>query len=292
MIAKIIEGTSFKGCVNYVLKDKSEIIDANGLCITSAQTIARDFNLQRQLNPDLNKAVGHIVLAWHEKDAKRIDSSIMATVARQYLDKMGIKATQYVAVRHYDRNHPHLHIIYNRVGFDGKSIANNNLRFKSVKLCKELNAKYRFHQSTGKDNVNVGRLKGAEKVKHQMFYAIKTGIETCKDWKHLEEFLKYKGISIQFKYKGDSDEVQGVSFQKNGYKFKGSEIDRLLSFKEIDQIFNPQVLISSESEQKNTGAPCVEPEQNQSKGIDFVLDISHDQDDEYSKKKKQKLKAK
>ena len=39
---------------------------------------------------------------------------------------------------------------------------------------------------------------------------------------------------MRFKYKGKSDEVQGVVFTMNGYSFSGSKIDRRFSFSKID----------------------------------------------------------
>ena len=41
-------------------------------------------------------------------------------------------------------------------------------------------------------------------------------------------------MEIQFKYKGKSDEVQGVVFIMNGYSFSGSKIDRQFSYSKID----------------------------------------------------------
>lgn len=41
---------------------------------------------------------------------------------------------------------------------------------------------------------------------------------------------------MRFKYKGKSDEVQGVIFSKNGYSFSGSKIDRRFSYSKIDDV--------------------------------------------------------
>ena len=43
---------------------------------------------------------------------------------------------------------------------------------------------------------------------------------------------------MRFKYKGNSDEVQGVVFSKNGYSFSGSKIDRRFSYSKIDAALN------------------------------------------------------
>ena len=50
--------------------------------------------------------------------------------------------------------------------------------------------------------------------------------------------LKKQGIDMRFKYKGGSDEVQGVVFSQNGYPFSGSKIDRRFSYSKIDAALN------------------------------------------------------
>lgn len=290
MVAKIIEGKHFGGCVGYVLKDRSEIIHGEGLRTTSARTITQDFNLQRKLNPRLGKAVGHIVLSWSEHDKAKLTNRLMAEVTLEYLKSLGIANTQCLMVRHHDRKHDHIHIVYNRVDNQGKTIANSNLRFRSVKLCKQLNSKYGFYQASGKERVNRGRLKGADKAKYEIHDALKAALRTCRDWGQLESYLKYKGVAIQFKKKGDSGEVQGVSFSKSGYTFKGSEVDRSLSYGKIDRLFGGQeVQQSTETDTNLTN--------HQTVGISamglamdamvslFDIGIAHDQDDEAIKRK-------
>src|SRR5690606_31716687 len=154
MIAKIIEGRSFGECVGYALKKDNEIIHAVGLRTDSEKTIVQDFNFQRMLNPKLGQAVGHIILSWNTEDKNKLNNDIMVSSAKRYLSKMGIRDTQCLMVRHFDRQHDHIHIIYNRVNDQGKTISNSNGRYKSFKTCKELNAMYGFKQSEGKQNVN------------------------------------------------------------------------------------------------------------------------------------------
>lgn len=290
MVAKIIEGKHFGGCVGYVLKDGSEIIRADGLRTTSAKTITQDFNLQRKLNPRLGKAVGHIVLSWSEHDKGKLTNRLMADVALKYLKSLGIDDTQCLMVRHHDRKHDHIHVVYNRVDNQGKTIANSNLRFKSVKLCKQLNSEYRFYQASGKEKVNRGRLKGADKAKYEIHDALKTALQTCGDWRQLENYLKYKGVTIQYKKKANSDDVQGVSFSKSGYTFKGSEVDRSLSYGKIDRLFNGQEMQQStetDTNLTNHQAMGILPMGLAMDAMASLMDIgiAHDQDDEAIKRK-------
>ena len=107
MIGKPITGRSFGGCLRYVLnKEEAKIIAAEGVRMQSPDTLIQDFNLQRRMRPELGKAVGHLVLSWSREDRLKLTDTIMAERAQEYLNKVSIKDTQYVIVRHSDREHP------------------------------------------------------------------------------------------------------------------------------------------------------------------------------------------
>ena len=86
----------------------------------------------------------------------------------------------------------------------------------------------------GKQQVNRDRLKGKEKVRYELFDAISKAIKTATSWKAFEAVLKAQGITIQFKYKGKTKEVQGISFSKGEVKFKGSAIESAFSYSKLN----------------------------------------------------------
>ena len=63
---------------------------------------------------------------------------------------------------------------------------------------------------------------------------MKTGITRCRNWKDLLAHLKKQDIDVRFKFKSNSQEVQGIIFEKNGYHFNGSKVDRNFSYSKID----------------------------------------------------------
>src|SRR6202012_6300020 len=142
MIGKVITGKSFGGCIHYVVqKHDAAVLDAVGVRIQEASQMINDFNLQSKFNPDLGKAVGHIVLSWSVNDAAKLNDEVMVTLAKEYLHKMKIVDTQYLFVKHNDREHPHIHLIYNRVDNNGKTISDNFQKQKNVHVAKELTLK-------------------------------------------------------------------------------------------------------------------------------------------------------
>jgi hypothetical protein len=241
MIGKVITGKSFGGCIRYVVqKHDATVLDAAGIRIQEANQIINDFNLQRKFNPDLGKAVGHIVLSWSINDTAKLNDEIMVNLAKEYLNKMKIRDTQYLVVKHNDREHPHVHIVYNRVGNNGKTISDNFQRQRNVQVAKELTLKHGFYLATGKEQVKRQQLKGADKVKYELFDAIRSASKKVKSIDELKQLLAKRGIVTHLKYKGNTNEVQGISFSKGDYKFKGSEIDRSLSYAKLVQTISQQ----------------------------------------------------
>ncbi len=236
MIAKIMKGSDFKGVVYYILNDEkgTKIIGADGLFLENNDTIAQGFIGQAQMNPRVTKSVGHIALSFSKEDAPRLNNAVMAQIAREYMEKMGIRNTQYITGRHFDKEHPHVHIAFNRIDNSGKTISDRNDRFRSERICKEFTKKYGLHFANGKERVKVTRLREPDKTRYILYQILKEEVGRCSNWNVLVNNLKRQGVDVEFKYKGNIDEVQGVVFTMNGYRFNGSKVDRQFSYSKID----------------------------------------------------------
>lgn len=235
MMAKITKGRDFGGAVRYVTQDKKEakILDSKGVLTTDRQFIINSFRLQSQLRPNVKMMVGHISLDFSKENVDKVDDNLMRKVADDYMRRMHIQNTQYILVRHFDREHPHCHIVFNRIDNNGHLISDKNDRVRSAKICKELTAKYDLHMAQGKDHVHRERLRGADAVKYQIYDALEAVVPRSKNWKELEAALKKLGISMAFTYRGTTTDIQGVTFEKDGLHFNGSKIDRKYSFSKI-----------------------------------------------------------
>lgn len=274
MIAKIVKGSSFKGVVNYILdKEKdAKILVCDGLFVEDKDTIAMSFEAQSKMNPRVMKSVGHISLAFHKEDEHRLTDRAMVGIALEYLKEIGITDTQILIVRHFDKEHPHVHIAFNRIANDGRTISDRNERIRSARICKELTRKYGLYFASGKEQVKRHRLKEPDKTKYGLYSILKSEVSRCGNWRQLAANLEKQGVDMRFKYKGKSDEVQGVVFTMNGYSFSGSKIDRQFSFSKIDAVLNanrynerqrvmPNQMIDNEQ-------PMLQVSQFESKGSD------------------------
>ena len=237
MIAKIIKGTSFSGMITYMLGKRegmARILDGEGVRIdATSNEIAVDFNLQASMRPNIKKPVCHAILSFSAEDAERLDDPTMNKLALQYLQTMGYGDTQYLIVRHLDREHPHVHICINRIDNNGRTISDSNEKYRSTKVCKEITEANQLKWGEGKEAVKRHRLRGKDRLRYEIFDTIKAVLPRCQNWDELSSALRYQGIDIQFKTKGQSNQVEGVLFSKDGVSFSGSHIDRSCSYSKL-----------------------------------------------------------
>ena len=208
-MAKITKGRDFGGAVRYVTQDKKEakILDSKGVLTTDKQSIINSFRLQSQLRPDVKVMVGHISLDFSVEDVDRMSDDFMVKIAWEYMQRMNILNTQFIIARHYDREHPHCHIIFTE--------------------------KYHLHLANGKEHVHRDRLRGADAVKYRIYDALEATVPKCRNWDELRTALAKQGITISFTCRGTTKDIQGVVFEKEGLRFNGSKVDRKYSFSKI-----------------------------------------------------------
>lgn len=242
MIAKNIKGKSFKGCVSYVMHEGATLLEAEGVWTETKQDIIRSFAMQRSGRKEIKQPVGHIPIAFSPEDKNRMTDDFMTKLAKEYMEEMGIRNTQYIIIRHHNTENPHLHIVYNRINNDLKLISVNHDYKRNIKVCKKLKDKYGLTYGNGKEKVKREKLENPDKVKYYIHDAIKAVLPDCKNPADLRLNLEKFGIEIDYKFKRGSNEIEGVSFRHDGVAFKGSEVDRKFSFGNLKKEFLKNLL--------------------------------------------------
>lgn len=269
MIAKITSGSGFGGTERYIEdyngRDNKivEELDHKGVDIRIGQDgqlqvnpaqVALSFREQADLNPNVSKPVGHTCLSFHPKDATKLTNEKMLEIALKYMDRMGIKDTQYHIVRHNEKNNPHCHIVWNRVDENGKRYNDSNERKRSVQVCKQLTKEYGLtmgeHKSISKSDVNEQR----ERTRYDLCQDIYQSLARTRSLDGLQRDLQRLGIETQIK-RDSNGNPRGISFSRDGQVFKGSEVDRKLSCWRIQKFYdNRQSIFGNNGPLGNNGS--------------------------------------
>lgn len=295
MIAYIIGGSGFGGCVDYVTRRKLEerlfkeqserqkaeerkyesnrgedIIDhlSKDWKLISSSGDIRIYEVRKAMADDIarpsrqrkpvKEPVGHISLDFHPADTPRMTDELMAEVAQDYMRQMGLVNTPYIVVRHYDKAHPHCHIVFSRVDYDGKILTQTTNFKKNERVCKALNLKHRLVQGKGKSKLNTdaSKLRGKEKVRYQLVHGLLGFFLTpsVTDWNSYVDLLRRNGITVREKI-GKSGRVNlyyGVGKQEFWYK----KLDPFLSRENLELKFKER----REKQQAGKAQPRTSPQ--------------------------------
>jgi hypothetical protein len=230
MIGKIIIGKSFKGCINYCLEDKEQTEEEKMVlknraelfmynqCFGNRQELIKQFNEVRQLNPKLSKPVLHISLslAPEEKLSKGILTDMVEDCAKQ----LDFEKNQYIGIHHIDTNHQHIHIVANRIGFDGKTVKDSHNYEKIASYCRKMELKHKLKQVLSPRRFLAKELRQIPRHdlrKQQLKNDIKECLTASKNYNEFENKIKQKGYEII--------KARGIAFRdKQKVYTKGSEI--------------------------------------------------------------------
>ena len=269
-----MKAASFSRCVHYVTgKEEARVLASDGVLLTTTQDIIDSFEFQRQMNPRISKPVGHIALSFLPEDKEKLTDEMMTKIAREYMELMGIKDTQFILVRHFDNGNPHCHLVYNRINNEGKTITDQNDFRRNEQVTKLLKRKYGLTFSKGKGRTKTERLRGTERTKYEIYRIVINTLAQSTSWKDFVGHLKEEGVEMELvmRRKGSRDrkDIQGICFIKDGYTFKASQIRRGMTFDKMDAVIKKnahkahQESIVNQSQGRHYEQPNEEPNSKQ-----------------------------
>lgn len=243
MIAKFKNRIDFAGLVSYANDIKSDekrgrLLSFQGVCVVSNETIADSFNTQLR-RPDskgkihhIGKAVKHVSISFSPEDVHPFPDNeegdrYMAQLVDEWLRGMGIINAQYIVARHFDKSHPHCHLVYSRIALDGSVISAYNEQLRSADVCKKIKLRHglTFGNSSG-EKVNRDRLLSVQQALFDLKTAVIAAADNASSWVEFQRELEAQGIEACFSFNRTTGEVRGISFAKGDYRFAGSKLSK------------------------------------------------------------------
>ena len=248
MIAKIKTRVDFGGIVNYANDQKNKkkcatLLAHEGVCAINNKLIADSFSLQASMRPKVKSPVKHISLAFSQQDIDRFPDNeegdaLMVEIAKKWMEQMGIHNTQYIIARHHDTEHPHCHLVFNRIDNDGNLISDSNERIRNAKVCRTLTKEYSLYFAPKNSKArNKSRLRPHQLRKYNLRFSVLDALAASRSWNDFFSALKSQGIDVRLNRAENSDKIRGISFCQDEYSIAGSKLDRDLSFNSLCATF-------------------------------------------------------
>src|SRR5688572_26679626 len=236
MTANLIKGKGFQGALKYNLdkvdKNVAEVIDHSFVKV-SEKLILKEVQMVKMLRPNLKKYFYHTSINFPYNE--NLNNELMKQIGLEYLKASGFNQHQYIMFRHYDADHPHLHILVNRIGYDGQVMSDSNDYARCEKVLRELEKKYNLTQvisskqakerSMTKNELEMMKRTNTPSQKMAMQIILKDVLQS-KYKMNTNEFisnLKAKGVDVLFN-QASTGYVSGISYSYQGMIITGAKL--------------------------------------------------------------------
>ena len=230
------KGKGLRGALIYNLekvnKDVAEILD-HSFASTFERTIMKEIQMVKVLRPNLQKYFYHTSINF--PPGEDLPNDKMKQIGLDYLEANGFTQHQFIMFRHYDADHPHLHILVNRIGYDGSVVSDSNDFARSEKILRELESKYNLTQvpsskeakmrAITKDELEM--IKRTNTPSHKVkLQGIVRKILQDKPRLTTEEFIKalHRNMVDVLFNQASTGYVSGISYQYKGVIIKGAKL--------------------------------------------------------------------
>src|SRR5450432_4038697 len=251
MIGSISLGKSFYHCISYCLEDKRQLTEeekislskSEGLqhcnraevleynkCFGNKYELAEQFNDVRKLSKRVEKPVLHMSLRLAPEET--LTRQQFTELGRALAKEFGVYDNQYLTILHKDTKQQHIHLVANRVGYNGKAASTSNNFLKMDGFCRRLEKQYKL-----KEVLSARRFLSKEQRliprndsrKEQLKNDIHKTLENVSDLNSFQKQMQNLGYKV---LKG-----RGISFIDNQkVKIKGSEVG--FSLATIDRVLH------------------------------------------------------
>jgi hypothetical protein len=232
MIAKAIKGKGFRGALEYDLsKEQGRVIDTNMEGV-GPRELAREFGAIRKLRPNLGRAVLHVSLS--AAPGEMLTDDQWREIGQRYLHGMGLDANQYLITRHLDTEHEHVHLLVNRVRFDGEVTSDSHDYRRHEILMRAIERDFSLqpvrpsieaerHAAT-KGEIEQGLRTGIASTRQRLQQLCDGAATSCSTYSDYAERLEAASVGLVPVTQLDGAKLSGLSYRLDGVMMKGSDL--------------------------------------------------------------------
>lgn len=238
------------------------ILGLDGRLHGDPDRIAQSFRIQADMNPRVQQCVKHMYISYlphdivamvnntvFEKDAvysvqdaidkfgqERVNSIVNEAMVNDWqtvLSRLGYENSQYLIVRHSEKNNPHSHCILNMVDNDGNRLKDHKDIKRGIEICRDLTISKGYcwgnHKSVSTCKSERPRERERQSMCRDIYRITKGGTDA---WTLKYDAAKV-GITVRYRTDLNTGQIKGLSFERNGIRFQGGKLDRSLSASKI-----------------------------------------------------------
>ena len=244
MIAKGKAITHGGNALNYAMREGKidKVVGRNMVDSDPPADILREMEMVNQHNYRCRNKYLRFEIGIAPRDADKLSQGDINKIAFEFARRMGLDNHQWIACTHKDTGKPHIHLIANRVGVDGKVFDTTFISNRSARIAEELSHEMGLTianevrvQKTHRETHSDPARQLAKKRLQRIAYSQLAMNRTLAGFLH---GLERHGVGIE-PAKNKQGNIYGIRFSYEGHTFKASEIGREFGYHSLAKNFSP-----------------------------------------------------
>lgn len=177
-------------------KQRAEIIHFNQ-CYGTRPELVKQFREVIQMNHNIREPYLHVVLGLPPQD--RLTNSQWADISVECSKALGFAQHQFVAIRHRDTAHQHVHLLVNRIGFEGDVVKDRFLLPRICQFCRQTEVNYGLTRLLGPRRYQTEEQRQTPRQDERLLRlqeAIGTSLKTACSISDFEEDMLRRGYTV------------------------------------------------------------------------------------------------
>ena len=237
MVGKIRTGKTFRLVLQYLfegrkqnskqeqelaMQNKKAEVLAYNQCFGDKKQLTREFIEVSKLNCKVSRPVFHCSISFAYADTGKLNLQDKIDMAEKLAQDFQFQNNLYVVIEHHDTRHAHLHVVANRIGYDGKTASDSNSYKRMAEYCRRMELEYKLEKvlSPNRFLAPEQRVEPSRRIdqrKEILKAHISKAIEQCRNVSQVKQYMENKGYKVKLE--------RGIAFtdQQQVY-FKGSQV--------------------------------------------------------------------
>ncbi|MEG3437867.1 relaxase/mobilization nuclease domain-containing protein [Pannus brasiliensis CCIBt3594] len=234
MIAKQVQGTDFKGVLDYIHGKSGARKIGSNMMGKDPESLTAEFRISSKLRERVTKRVYHASLS--VSPIEKLSDRQWLKIARSFLEGMDFDGSQYVVYRHTDTEHDHVHIVASRIRITDGTVVGDSWQYRRAEsIVRGLEEKFnllptpssfnRRDRSPKTGEIRRQRRTGEVSKRSNLQAIVKKAIEGKPTLDVFVGRLKEEGINVRLRKTGEG-KIEGISFGIDGVGFQGRQLGK------------------------------------------------------------------
>ena len=262
--------------INYVMREGKidKIVGRNMIESDNPADILREFEMVNQYNCRCKNKFMRYEIGIALQDIDKLKPEDMSEIAQTFAYKMGLHNHQWIACSHKDTGKPHIHLIANRIGVDGKVFDTTFMSNRSARIAEEISREMGLtiandvHKEKQQQHKKTYLDPKRQEVKEELQRIAYSELHRNTTLDGFLYGLESKEIGVE-PVKNKEDKIYGIRFNYKGYIFKASKIGREFGYHSIAKNFSPS--LEQDQMQRQSQRDYYQSAFSTSRGVDLLL---------------------